>query len=1029
MTTRQPSPFGKVLRGQRRAAGLTQEALAERAGLGANTIRALEAGVNQAPRQETLDLLVEALAVARHLSAADRASLASDFAAAIQTARMEEAPTPVSGATPPLVGRRRELALIEQHLAGSGPPLLLLAGEPGIGKSRLLREAATRAARIGWQVVEGGCQRRGGQEPFAPLLQALERHIQQLQTHDLRAALQGCAWLVRLLPELAAGPIEPLPSWTLPPEQERRLLFKAVARYLANVAGPTGTLLVLDDLQWAGIDALDLLATLAREDETPLRVVGAYRDTEVSLAPAPAAHPLALLLADLAHADLATHRAVGPLATEDALELLETLLEGAGEEQAAHLLERASGVPFFLISCARGLRAGDQDGHTGKTLPWNVAQSIRQRVAALPSEAQAILGIAAVAGRVAPIRLLVAASEQPEREVLVGLDAACRAQLLEESGAEACRFVHDVIREVVEADLSAVRRAVLHRRMAETLERERGEMVIEALAFHYARGGDRRKAALYLEQAGDRAWKQRAQAAAEAFFRDAVGHLDSVEQTLGAARLREKLAAVLGQSARPGAALEELAEAAEGYRLAGELESLGRVAAHIGDLHAQAGTPEQGMQLLQPLIEVLESGMPSAGQVALYLALTDLYYRSGRYVERLEAANRAVEVARILRDDRLLAAALATRGSSLQLLSRLRESLESFQEAMALMQASGDLDDPGARPVALGTISTAAVGPGQRNGLNLIGQAVEVEPWLVRYDPALILGDSSAALFSAGRFQDGTRAAEFAVGIAERRGDPRHVTWSLGIRAFARIATGDWEGAQADVERSVTIYSQLHLSARFALGIGVRGFLYMLTGRWAEAMHDLHEITAISERSGDLQMLRVGQGTLAEIEIREGQPAAAVARLQPLLDRPGLEEEDVTALLPLLAWAHIEMGEATEATAWAERAIVRARTEGSPWMLVDALRVQVLIALRQGRWAEAAPLIEEGISLARAMPYPYAEGRLLHLAGLLHSQRGEPDQARADLQAALAIFRGLGARADIERAEEDCAAVPLDARA
>jgi tetratricopeptide (TPR) repeat protein len=861
------------------------------------------------------------------------------------------------------------------------------------------------------------------------LLQALERHIQQLQTQELRAALQGCAWLVRLLPELAAGPIEPLPTWTLPPDQERRLLFKAVARYLANVAGPMGTLLVLDDLQWAGTDALDLLATLAREDGTPLRVVGAYRDTEVSLAPAPAAHPLALLLADLAHADLATHHAVGPLATEDALQLLETLLEDTGEEQAAHLLERASGVPFFLISCARGLHAGDQDGHTGKSLPWNVAQSIRQRVAALPSEAQAILGVAAVAGRVAPIRLLVAASEQPERAVLAGLDAARRAQLLEESGAEACRFVHDVIREVVEADLGAARRAVLHRMVAETLERERGERPAESLAFHYARGGDRQKAVLYLEQAGDRAWRQRAQAAAEGFYRDAVEYLDDVGQTLDAARLREKLAAVLGQSALTSAALEELAEAAERYRLAGDLESLGRVAAHIGDLHAQEGTPEQGLQLLRPLIGELESGIPSAGQVALYLALTDLCYRSGRYVERLEAANRAVEVARILRDDRLLAAALATRGSSLQLLSRLREALESFQEAMTLMQASGDLDDPGPRSIVLSNNLTTAIGPRHGNEVDLFGQAVEVEPWLVRYDPALILADSSAALFVAGRFQDGNRAAELAVGIAERRGDPRHVTWSLGMRAVIRILIGDWEGARADIERSVAIYSQLHLSGRFALGIGVRGFLYMLTGRWEEATYDLHVITAISERSGELQMRRLRQGTLAEIEIRQGQPAAAIARLLPLLDRPGLEEEDVTALLPLLAWAHIEMGEATEATAWAERAVGRARKAGFLLRLVDALRVQGIIALRQGHWAKAAPLIEEGIALARAMPCPYAEGRLLHLAGLLHSQQGEPDQARADLQAALAIFRGLGARADIERAEEDRATLMLDARA
>src|SRR5207237_2343845 len=140
------------------------------------------------------------------------------------------------------------------------------------------------------------------------------RHLTTQPLAQARASLQGCAWLVRLLPELAGGSIEPLPTWTLPPEQERRLLFGAVGRYLANVAGPAGTLLVLDDLQWAGPDALDLLATLVRSAvEIPLRVIGAYRDTEVQ-----PHDPLSILLADLAHAGLAARRLLAPLQREEA---------------------------------------------------------------------------------------------------------------------------------------------------------------------------------------------------------------------------------------------------------------------------------------------------------------------------------------------------------------------------------------------------------------------------------------------------------------------------------------------------------------------------------------------------------------------------------------------------------------------------------------------------------------------------------------------------------------------------------------
>jgi transcriptional regulator with XRE-family HTH domain len=245
MATISSQSFGGLLRRHRLEAGLTQEELAAQAGLSVRGLSDLERGARLAPRRETVQLLAEAL----HLSAAERTRLEAAArrrgAPSVQEAG-ESLPSPQSSLSAlPFVGRAQELALLEQVLADSGPPVLLVAGEQGIGKSRLLQAGIERAEAQGWNVLIGGCHRRSGQEPYAPLVGALADSLRRQSPTELRQHLEGCTWLVRLLPELAESRVVSRPPWTLPPEQERRLMFAAVARYLAHVAGPAGTLLVV----------------------------------------------------------------------------------------------------------------------------------------------------------------------------------------------------------------------------------------------------------------------------------------------------------------------------------------------------------------------------------------------------------------------------------------------------------------------------------------------------------------------------------------------------------------------------------------------------------------------------------------------------------------------------------------------------------------------------------------------------------------------------------------------------------------
>jgi tetratricopeptide (TPR) repeat protein len=207
-------------------------------------------------------------------------------------------------------------------------------------------------------------------------------------------------------------------------------------------------------------------------------------------------------------------------------------------------------------------------------------------------------------------------------------------------------------------------------------------------------------------------------------------------------------------------------------------------------------------------------------------------------------------------------------------------------------------------------------------------------------------------------------------------------------------------------------------SSRAAWALAFFSWLHRLEGAWAEATRDLAEALAVAERSGDRLMVLLSHGEMAEIEIRQGQPGAACQRLLPLLAQHDMQRQLLFFVMPRLAWARLELGEVSEAAELVGQVAGYARQAEDLYLLAEVLWLQALVAIRQGRWADATAAVEEGLSLARSMPYPYVEARTLQVYGLLHRERGEPQAAREKLEAALAIFRRLGAREDVERTEQ-----------
>jgi tetratricopeptide (TPR) repeat protein len=439
-----------------------------------------------------------------------------------------------------------------------------------------------------------------------------------------------------------------------------------------------------------------------------------------------------------------------------------------------------------------------------------------------------------------------------------------------------------------------------------------------------------------------------------------------------AAHGREKLGTILVTMELYSRAQEVLERAAVALRLAGDLESLGRVVDQIGRAHARKGTWAEGITHVESHLGVLATAGPTHGLAALTGALALLYQQDGQYEVALAVATRAVAVARALGDDRLLARASMLRGTNLLFDGRPEEALPVLQEARVLAEAVGHLDVLGWAAFGLAVIAE------DRGELQLAGHY------------------ASRMLEAGERLEDA-----YLVRVAQLR---------LEAHAFY---TGAWRDAHAYLERVAALPDRALLneaSVPFELGR-----LCLVEGAWEQATDYLEQCRALLQHTGERIIYPVAECLLAEREVLEGCPAAAVARLLPLLDRAG--RVLTMYVLPMLAWAYLELGDVELAARTIEDLLQQVRARHYWFGLVDALRVQALVALRQGDVAGAERALEEGLALAHPMPYPYGEGRLLAVYGRLHLHRGERALARERLEAALAILQRLGARKDVEQVE------------
>jgi DNA-binding SARP family transcriptional activator/tetratricopeptide (TPR) repeat protein len=743
--------------------------------------------------------------------------------------RGEAAPTPEPSCPPPvahpplLAGREPEVALLRDAWTAACARrggFVVLRGEPGIGKSRLLEELAALARRSGGVVLTGRAF-EGERSLFAqPVADALAGVVEVVPAERVRRAASGLAPLGRLVPDLAVF-TGGAPTGSSTSAVERSQTFAAVVSLLGALARESPVLLVIDDLQRAGRSTVELLHHLARRlSAGAVLLAGAVRTGEGT-------DVLELL------GDVATPVPLGPLPAE----AVTALATRAGQEgRAAEVLRRTGGHPLFVVEVLRALAAGDVG------LPASLQTAVVDRVARTGEETGRLLRAAAVLGAsFDPVVAAGVAGVEPTT-ALEAFERSLAAGLLVPGGAQ-YEFAHDVVREALLATTPSPSRLAWHARAADLLSDD-----AEAVAGHAEAIGDRSRAG--------RAWLLAAEGALARFVAsDAIllaTRALAVAEELGDAELAGRALVARGRAhdaaTHFAAALDDYTAARTAARRAGDrrlrMTALRELA---GDVPIALGLPPADLEpILRECLALAGDLGDRAGEADVLGRLAVLCCSRLDFTQARALADRALAAGRAAGDDAAVVLGLDAVKTSLAYLGRARELAPVVDELEPLLRRRGDLWR------LQWTVFESAVVPladgDDAGALDRIGEAIEIcrRSGYTAYEPFFV-AHAGWVHRLAGRLEPALREGRRAVELADRHGHTWWTTTAAALHAGTLLAAGDAAAAGRVLRPAVPV----------ADVPGAEAYLLRCLGPLAEATGD----PAVLQRADELLAgIRVSEG-------------------------------------------------------------------------------------------------------------------------------------------------------------------------
>ena len=903
---------------------------------------------------------------------------------------------------PVLVGRATTLDVLAglvDRVAGGAGGMAVIAGEAGIGKSRLVAEARARAAGRELLVLEGDCFPQDRACPYAPLLDVLRGCFAgQLPEAVVAAAGPFGNELSALLPELMPRPDGPLPAGA-GPEQERRRLFDGLAHCLLDRSARQPLLIVVEDLHWCDDASLDfLLHVRRRATRAPIGLLATYREEDADPS-------LRRWLGQLDRERLAVELHLGPLARDEVAAMLRAIF-GDGRQVPAELLDAvwalSEGNPLYVEELLKGLvEAGTEprgegrrarvDGPAAWRIPRSLRAAVQERVARLSPAAREVLTLATVVGRDFDFELLERLAQVDERALLAIVKELIAAQLVTEESRDRFAFRHTLIREVVYAELLERERVALHRTVAEAAEQVWAEgpaRHLDDLAYHFYQAGAWEKALAYGRRAGERARRLYAPRAAVTQLTralDAAGHL-----------------------ARSGGGRSEGAPPPDAHALAEMHRERGQAYETLGDFEHALADYELCTELARA----------TGDRRAEWQALLDLgtLWTSRDYGRAGACFEQALELARALDLPALVGRSLDRLGNWRVNTAQPREALPLHREALSIFEELGDRPAIAESLDLLGIASYLSADlPGSmacyERAVALFRQ-LDDRPGLVSSLAMLAtrgggfeLGSmtSDAAMVAAG-VRDGEQAVRLA----------REIDWRAG-EAFARlqlatvlVVPGDYAPALNAARTALRIAEEIEHTQWQAGAHCTLGQVYLDLLALPTARRHLERALQLAREIRSTFWVQMATGCLAWAYVLGRDFARADGVLGPL---PELERPVQSLGERWVSFGHLQLAIARRDWSLALRLVDRATApalDGSPRFETPRpalARGEVMTGL--GRYAEAETALRGALDVVDRQGARPLGWRVHAALGHLYRAQERSEEAQHEFSAARVILEEL----------------------